>query len=88
MTAATDPERVLQLVASGDITLPDLNICWCCRGIEGRKLTQAVYWWLTRRGFWLGLCVRCCAIWRSDTGGDPILQSVCVTNRRPGAEAA
>jgi hypothetical protein len=87
-TSQEAPERVLQLVASGDITLPDLELCWCCSGIVGRQQRKAVYWWKTRRGYWLGLCTRCCAIWRSDTDGDPVLQSVCVTNRRPGAEAA
>lgn len=82
------PERVLQLVASGDITLPDLELCWCCAGIIGRPQKRAVYWWLTSRGYWLGLCVRCCAIWRQDAAGEPWLQSVRVTDRRPAAEAA
>jgi hypothetical protein len=82
------PERVLQLVASGDITEPDLNICWCCFGIAGRVQREATYWWLTARGYWLGLCTRCCAIWRADTAGEPFLQSVRVTDRRPASEAA
>jgi hypothetical protein len=88
MTAPADPEHLLHLVASGDITLPDLDVCWCCAGIIGRQQRKAVYWWQTQRGHWLGLCVRCCAIWRQDAACEPFLQSVRVTNRRPGAEAA
>jgi hypothetical protein len=91
MTADTDadhPERVLQLVASGDITMPDLELCWCCAGIVGRAQREATYWWLTTRGYWLGLCVRCCAIWRQDAGNDPCLQSLRLTSQRPGTEAA
>jgi hypothetical protein len=87
-TPQDTPERVLQLVASGDITLPDLEVCWCCAGILGRAQRAAVYWWLTCRGFWLGLCVKCCAIWRMDAGSDPWLQSVRVTDRRPDRSEA
>ncbi len=87
MNAADHPERVLQLVASGDITLPDIDICWCCAGILGRGRRTAVYWWLTQRGYWLGLCVRCCAIWRQDAASEPFLQSVRVTSQRPAESA-
>jgi hypothetical protein len=80
-----DPERVLQLVASGDITLPDLEVCWSCSRVPGRPLAKACYWWLSRVGYWLGLCARCCAIWRHDTAGEPALGPAQVTDRRPAA---
>jgi hypothetical protein len=89
MTAASDhPERILHLVASGDVTLPDLEICWCCAGILGRPQRTAVYWWQTARGYWLGLCTRCCAIWRQGSAGEPELQSLCITSQRPASPAA
>jgi hypothetical protein len=82
------PERVLQLVASGDITLPDLELCWCCSGIVGRTQKEAVVWWLTQRGYWLGLCLRCYAIWRKDAAGEPELQSLSIAYFRPPDLAA
>jgi hypothetical protein len=83
MVIMNEAERVLQLVATGEVTDPDLRLCWCCFGISGRAQREAVYWWLTTRGQWLGLCVRCCAIWRRDSAGQPELQSLCLTNTRP-----
>lgn len=67
MTADTgQPEHVTHDVATwgGDITLTDLEICWSCDRIPGRHRRPASYWWQTRLGYWLGLCERCCAIWR------------------------
>ena len=89
VTTADHPEHILQLVASGDITMPDIRFCWCCSGITDRPQRTASYWWLTKTLRWLGLCARCCAIWRRDTAGDPFLAPVRVTNQRPpGSKAA
>jgi hypothetical protein len=73
----------MQLVATGDITLPDLKICWCCAGIEGREERPAVVWWLTKRGYWLGLCLACCTIWRHEAQDAPDLGPARLTGQRP-----
>lgn len=87
-TDADQPERVTQLVATGDITLTDLEICWSCDRIPGRHRKPADYWWQTRLGYWLGLCSRCCAIWRRGIRGDSDLGPLRLTIQHPAHRKA
>lgn len=85
---AGQPELDTLLVASGDITLTDLAICWSCDRITGRHRKPATHWWQTRLGYWIGLCNRCCAIWRRGARGGTDLQPLRLSSHRPDWERA
>lgn len=47
--------------------------CYGCAGI-------IAYWWATRIGNIVGLCERCCALWRMNARDDPDLMPLSIVS--------
>jgi hypothetical protein len=62
-------------------------LCSCCSRIwkNGKRgEEQSAYWWTVRRAdgttYDVGLCVKCCAIWRQNAEHDPALLPARIRN--------